>query len=214
MNTLAAFIAFAFTWNNPHLDMAVRHKAGLFPPYESYSEFYDDYLKNTQSGKFYKRKPNSGDEISHDELLGIFYNIEAAGLSDTVGKKLALDILSEGGRFYSFEKNRDDPARYVMRIFEVRGIVNLEAHGAVDIIDQILWFGAILSSAFSSDSGCGYHLREWVSSGFADRVFLPSIAMNFYRTHVSNKGITLKSCLAQYYPNHPELVQSVATKSF
>lgn len=214
MNTLAAFIAFAFTWNNPHLDMAVRHKAGLFPQYESYSEFYGEYLNNTKSGKFYKRKPRSGDEISHDELLGIFYNIKASGDSSGLGKKLAQDILSDGGRFYSFEANKYDPARYVMRIFEMRGIVNLEANGAVDFIDQILWAGSIVGSALSKDDGCSHHLREWIASDFADQVYLPAIAMTFYRVHTKARGITLPGCIAQYYPNNPEMLEAVATKSF
>jgi hypothetical protein len=202
--SIQAFLAFALTFNNPHLYMAYEHKLSLFPVTESYEEFYFDYLKQTKSATgFYKRRPDSGDEISHDELLGIFYNVKNTGY----GTLLAQRILKEGGYFYSHEKNKHDLSRYVMKHFDLRGIIALHAHDSVDAIDQVLWAFAIARRAMSDDDGCSYKLRTWIAAEFADQVPLPALAMLLFRHMMEKKGITVQNCMTLYFPNHPEMAR-------
>lgn len=205
--TLASFMLLLTTFNNPHLYSAYQYRLGLFPKEQSYAEFYDKYLESTKSETgFYKRKPDSGDEISHDEVLGIFYNLIKTNPAASI--EFAMNIYKHSGRVYSFEKNKGDLARYVLKHFDLRGVVAQAAFGSVDLVDQTLWSGSILVTAFDGDPGCSSDLRAWIAAEFADKSYLPHLSMEVFRWKKKRDGETVYDCFKQYFSQRPDIYEA------
>lgn len=204
---LSTFMLLLTTFNNPHLYSAYQYKLGLFPKDQSYGAFYSEYLESTKSETgMYKRKPNSLDEISHDEVLGIFYNLIKTDPAKSMD--LAMEIYRRGGRVYSFNSNKNDIARYVLKHFDVRGVIAQAAFGSVDLIDQVLWAGSIVVTAFDGDPGCSSDLRTWLASEMADKSTLPHFAMVAFRWKKKHDNETVYDCFKQYFSNRPDVYEA------
>lgn len=211
---IAEIVAFIMTFNNPHLYTAYTHKLGLWPSEPDFIEYYWGYYDEcrSQHTPFLKRKPDSTDEISHDEVLGVLYNLYNSYPGEA--EELSMRILRAHGMVYSHPENEDDPARYVMKHFDVRGVVEYIALETVDPLTQALWAITIIKRALSDDPGYSHHLRTWIADEFASKVFLPSIAMQFYKLIMNQKGKTLESAMKAYFVPYPFMADAAKRSGF
>jgi hypothetical protein len=186
--------------NNPHLYCAYQIKLRLWADvYKPFCIFYYEYFSSclSESGLF-KRKPDSEDEISHDEVLGALYCLDVCDPNDPVD--IARLIQKRGYMAYSFNKNAHDISRFVGKHFDVKGVVDYFANDKVDYITQLLWAGTIIARALSRDNGWSHHLRTWIASEFADNAgTITKLAMICYRIIMRIKGKTLPDALLGYF---------------
>jgi len=192
--------------NNPHLYCAYQHKLGLYQDKDkSFDIFYLEYFSQclAETG-FFKRKPDSGDEISHDEILGALYNLYQIDKKEA--QEVAHSMIRSGYMVSSFYKNYTELNRYVAKHFDVKGFIDFCAYGRCDYITQIAWSITIVRRAFSKDNGWSRHLRTWIVSEYADQAGgITRLAMAFYRAMMFFKKKTVPKALSEYFPRNPEL---------
>jgi len=195
--------------NNPHLYCAYQHKLGLYQDKDkSFDIFYLEYFAQclAETG-FFKRKPDSEDEISHDEVLGALYNLYQ--IDKTEAQEVAHSMIRSGYIVASFYKNYTELNRYVAKHFDVKGFIDFCAYGRCDYITQIAWSITILRRAFSKDPGWSHHLRTWIVSEYADKAGgITRLSMSIYRITMFFKKKTVAKALSGYFKCNPELSEA------
>ncbi len=149
----------------------------------------------------------SGNTMSHDECLGVFFYLWYLGRQD-LAREFLIKMKEHGGVMSAGEFS-------VFRIVDLEAIGESAAGFTPSPLLQLAYSTRILARCFSKYDGNGSSFnRAWISIPLMSSHPISALAITIFQVVMTFRGITPSRNFTQYFSKIPELAEQTKGKSF